>query len=478
VPLGQQHQWCGRRRAEVPEQRTARNAPKCSEPLALRGFYPTLAPAPSLILRWAMVWRCFARVGVPSVLLGLAVNCSVDEEGYVFDDRTSNGTAGEKSDGADTGQSGSGGAAAGGKSFGGQPNAGDAGNRSEGNGGASGRSDGSRGGDGSSAAAGINANAGGAANNPGNGGSPTRTGGSGGTATSAGASSVGCDCDDPDCGAHVCVPAAPGLWSGPLLLFEGAKAWLPECNGEAASVLFDAGTVPLDDELRCYGCGCGELMDGDCTLPYTLYTDSSCKNSIGSGILTETCASPAWAGYFTFDVLQTGGGCLPSGGEESSRAGPRWDNVARGCGLSDAQSRGCGDGSICMPEPVSPFEDQICVYRAGEHDCPSGYPNKRSYSMTLKDERECAPCSCVPSGTCNARLTAYNNDQCMVAPPSYTSEDVSLAVPGTCRSFDAGSSIVGRQLTSIFLPGNCSPYQPSPTTGSIRAEDPITVCCE
>jgi hypothetical protein len=130
-----------------------------------------------------------------------------------------------------------------------------------------------------------------------------------------------------------------------------------------------------------------------------------------------------------------------------------------------------------MPEPASPFEDEICVYRAGDHACPSGYRNKRSYSASLNDERECEPCTCIPSGICSANYTLYNHPQCTVDAPDYTSVSIGQRLSGACSYNNPGISVVAMRLTSVNAPGNCSPSS-AKSVGEILAEDPITVCCE
>lgn len=274
------------------------------------------------------------------------------------------------------------------------------------------------------------------------------------------------------------MPAAPNGWSGPILLYQGAFVRRPECTGEVGDLLFDGGTAPLQEKLQCYACGCGELSGGSCSLAYTTYLDAACNNQNSNGVLTTTCSAVVQAPYFKFGSLDVTGGCEPSGGTVVSRTEPQWEEIARGCGLSNPESAGCEDGSVCMPEPYSPFEDAICLYRAGDQTCPSDYPTKRSYTTRLVDERECKTCACVPSGGCGATVTVYEHEACTVDEPDYTSENIVPASGGACRMLDTSLSVLALRLTSAFAPGNCDPVQVADSApGMIRAEGAVTVCC-
>jgi hypothetical protein len=250
---------------------------------------------------------------------------------------------------------------------------------------------------------------------------------------------------------------------------------LPECTGEVSEELFTGGTLPIQEDLRCYACSCGELTGGSCSFPYTTYSDSSCQSQTRSATLTPTCEVAQPGPYISFGESFQSGSCTPMGGEESARPGPRWDNEVRGCGLAEPRSAGCGNGSVCMPEPAAPFEDEICVFRTGSHACPTDYPNRHTYSLAMTDERECEPCTCVLSGGCTATITLYDNAQCTNTGAG-SSQNIGQRSPGQCEDFNPSISVAAMRLTSAAVPSNCYPNG-GRSVGDIQTHDPITVCC-
>jgi hypothetical protein len=54
---------------------------------------------------------------------------------------------------------------------------------------------------------------------------------------------------------------------------------------------------------------------------------------------------------------------------------------------------------------------------------------------------------------------------------------VGLSLPGVCRALDPNISALATRLVRVNVPGNCSPSAAG-SKGSIRAEDPLTVCCQ
>jgi hypothetical protein len=410
-----------------------------------------------------MVWWRSARGRVTWLVFAVIASCSVDDDDdYVFETEPKE-VSGDAGEAADLGAAGANGSdpRGGAESGGGTAGLG---------GGSSGRSVGQ----GASPVAGGESNAGGLASS---GGTLDATGGTTEPPTSTGGASTtpeSCDCGSPECGEGVCVPAVPSGWYGPILLFHGAPALAPECTGYLNKTVFEGGTVPLQERLRCSACTCQETSGAECAALVTTYSDASCTTQTSAGNVTAACkmASPQ-ALYFKAEKVESRASCLPSGGTQP----PTWEWDARGCAPSEPQSGGCQEGAICMPQPTGGFEDTHCVYLEGDQTCPAEYPTKRSYLTRMVDERQCPSCSCKPVDGCRNTLAVYNNQSCMTDGPEFDEFHNTLDdTPGTCRELSPRFTPVAMTLHEEYELAHCIGV-PVESPGTIHGEDPVTVCC-
>ncbi|MDQ2645511.1 MAG: hypothetical protein M3020_16960, partial [Myxococcota bacterium] len=331
-------------------------------------------------------------------------------------------------------------------------------------------------------AGGRSGNTGGSVNTGGvasNGGTPDAAGGTTEPPSSNGGASTtpeGCDCGDPSCQESVCVPAVPSGWSGPILLFEGALFWAPECTGYLDTVAFEGGTLPVQEKLSCIGCSCGEISGAGCSLALKTYSDASCTKQVTNGQVTPECTAAPQATYFKADGVEQSGSCQVSGGTLNSRSEPIWEWDARACAPSKPATAGCDGGAICMPKPTGRYMDTHCVYREGNQSCPAGYPTKHTYLTRLVDDRECPTCSCEVPPSCGDTLAFYNNETCTTNGPEFGEIHYLDEAPGTCREISSRFSPVALKLLDAFPPSRCESVTVA-SPGAIHGEDPVSVCC-
>lgn len=245
------------------------------------------------------------------------------------------------------------------------------------------------------------------------------------------------DCEDEDCGAAACVPAAPEGWDGPIVVIYDADA-CPDGSPPEAS-----GTLCL--ACACEGsvqCGSALVSFGDCagTFEETLGTgDGTCVDDLG--VSGGASGARGEALPLTSSCVATGSGSLRSGVLCAAGAGA-----------------GCPDGTSC----VAP-SDGACVARDGDWPCPDGFPSKRSFAEG--EVAACTPCDCQPSPpACGGVTTLFTGNGCTGTTTAVTHDALSCAVlPQTPQS-------------ATFAPGSpptCAPAGGLPEgVASVR-----TLCC-
>jgi hypothetical protein len=133
----------------------------------------------------------------------------------------------------------------------------------------------------------------------------------------------------------------------------------------------------------------------------------------------------------------------------------------------------CGSGETCAPSPA-PFEEQVCIWSEGEHDCPSeGFTARELVYAGFDDQRGCAECSCGEmAGTCGGPLRLWGANSC----PEGGIEDILTTQVGDCVLYDAQSA----KLVDDALEPNddvaCPPSAPEPI-GEVVPTGTVTVCC-
>lgn len=124
----------------------------------------------------------------------------------------------------------------------------------------------------------------------------------------------------------------------------------------------------------------------------------------------------------------------------------------------------CGDG-YCGDTPDA---DRICVHRDGIHPCPNAYPTQTVLYRSIKDTRECTPCSCADlTGSCAGIGVDFydSNDTLLYSRDADDCLGFSGSIPESYAILDPGT-----------FDGSCTATESTPT-GEASLESPLTVCC-
>ncbi|MBX3185052.1 MAG: hypothetical protein KF915_20685 [Polyangiaceae bacterium] len=314
------------------------------------------------------------------------------------------------------------------------------------------------------------------------------------------------DCADPDCvgAGYECVNLPDG-WSGPVAAQEGPFGSTPTaCGGQYPTVEISAFSQP-NQPANCAACNCGTPNGAACGLPVNCEATQDCPGIIPEnyglhrGLSLWVAAGCSGAGAWSFPVsatcqsfslepgsppeapvsaeanapVVTGGSCLPSGG--GSLGGDPWSIRVRGCGPTALEGGGCGGTNTCLPPAAAAFDRGVCVYRDGDHDCPSPFDAKRTYYRNFVDERVCTPCSCgAPSGVecAGDKVDIWSGGGCIGTPHATVTD------PGTtCTPAAPGLTLSFRYTPGTPTGGSCAPSG-GQSTGTATATDPVTFCCK
>ncbi|MFI5309493.1 MAG: hypothetical protein ACHQ53_19205 [Polyangiales bacterium] len=279
------------------------------------------------------------------------------------------------------------------------------------------------------------------------------------------------DCLDEDCGAWTCAASAPSGWSGPIVLYEGAKK-APSCEGSYTEIAMHGGTAASADDAQCTTCTCSG--SGACASNLTFaagsQTDCSgttCDAMLNTGCteLSSTCLSAATA--YVQTRVSGGGDCSPSA-QSPSIADATWAKNVLACAPGSAPRRGgCGPGNVCAPP--TPFAGPFCILKQGDQACPSGaYTDRRVYYTAIDDTRDCTACSCGQDCAYSWQVFDDGDTACATPLATKTSAGECVTVTPSSGKIRVGATISGA--------GGCTPSGGA-ATGSVSASDPYTACC-
>ncbi len=310
-----------------------------------------------------------------------------------------------------------------------------------------------------------------------------------------------CHHNDPDSGTDAGIdPVCPVgkfahwtfQWEQPTLLWIGPEDQAPECPRGPTTVSYE-GRTDLVAPSICEACTC-EPPTGSCALPSTITaSDAACGTQ---GASTPFDAPASWDGSCD-GTVQTPNGASNSLAidpivitENGCAAGPpvaakvvslHWETYARGCDVD--LPKGPVDRSICLTDDLAPPGFAVCLYRAGEHECPDGpgavFTERHIFYQGVQDDRTCSACTCgAPTGSlCTAQLAVYDGSNMTCLGPPLASIPISSAKP-TC--FDIaipGKSLGSKSVGNIaYLPGTCPAIGADPSGSTIKIE-PSTLCC-
>ena len=124
------------------------------------------------------------------------------------------------------------------------------------------------------------------------------------------------------------------------------------------------------------------------------------------------------------------------------------------------------DTGICLPPPDA--DGAVCIYRAGDHDCPiDPYTVRVVRYSDYDDTRGCTTCDCTAGGSVpRCELTTYSDSDC----------DGVLAVFSSTNS-DCLPELVGVGAIGLEMDGSCGGASGGDPTGSATPTGAVTLCC-
>ena len=283
-------------------------------------------------------------------------------------------------------------------------------------------------------------------------------------------------------GAHACVEDAPVDWSGPAAIATaGGSVSSPLCSGTGYEIQVESLFGSLNEGTPNCGCACS-TPTGTCGNTICLHRTSTSQQCQMAGInIGDTCEHTVNVGS-CFNVTTSGyykpmgpnwnatGTCTAQ--PTASIPTPSWGRRMVACETNAADPAGCTSGAQCMPELVNPLE-AWCIYRDGEHDCPTGPFSARTiYNDGFTDMRSCSNCTCgSATGTCTGSVHfSYQNVQ------NCSGQLLFDAVGfGSCGNIDSSFGLVATPTTPVGS-GSCPPMGGA-LQGSVTRSGAVTFCC-
>lgn len=316
------------------------------------------------------------------------------------------------------------------------------------------------------------------------------------------------DCADPACAPDLeCVDAIPVGWGtfGYTALFMGAVSD-PACPAGAATEVYTGHADLQNQDAECSACSCGTPTGQGCELAndfdpvksgiQPFYArDVACN--VANATNQTTLTVPAGWDLVTcsgLDVAAGGGACpgpncnrsvraqtavvtpgtcQPSGGEPTGGE-PSWNQNVKSCRV-DAGLGGCEPTKTCVIKPNAPFEERICIGKAGDQTCPSGYTLRNEAFADFDDTRDCSECSCGAStgGSCKITIQLASDAGSGCTMPLATVET------GQCTDLVGNPRISGRTAAITTPPsgGSCAVTGGGVPSGSVTPVGQTTFCC-
>lgn len=202
---------------------------------------------------------------------------------------------------------------------------------------------------------------------------------------------------------HFCAAPAPTDWSGPVAGTQAEQsATLAACSGDYAT---EASAV-FEGLVSAGACSCtcsGNATNMTCSNA-TLAERSNC---VGCSAI-ETCNSlqvpsnnactsvPGTLG--DKDILRVSMGAVTGSGDcaegqASDDLSSFFASQERYCS-ADSVVASCPADGVCMPNVVEPAFGSMCIFQAGDHECPTSYPAKELRYQGFDSTRACSACSC------------------------------------------------------------------------------------
>jgi hypothetical protein len=273
-----------------------------------------------------------------------------------------------------------------------------------------------------------------------------------------------------------------------------------ECPGTSSCVAVpDGWELVAFDRLDRKDCGNGyaqptdiESVDDPCTCNCAETAPAGCGGAPSLSLRTDNTCVTSTGIYYTLTAADAGtcldlaiGGGTPFTPSDGQGLRNRRTPTAAVCGTASSAPTKVAAGRVCKSagtkcsvgtcaEPAPPGT-ALCVSKAGDQACPSGFARKnRAGSAVATDTVACGPCTCAPSPPpdCNdEQLDLFTSTDC-------TTGEVSIPA-NVCVRADGGASFVRFKWTEHDGGlGGCRPTAPPAVTdGGLTLTDELTVCC-
>jgi hypothetical protein len=277
-----------------------------------------------------------------------------------------------------------------------------------------------------------------------------------------------------DTSTHSCVARPPSDWSGPVAMGEVSSSspdTLPQCGDPFPTREVDI-FRDLEPGAHVCDCECSSPSGYDCSeAALKQWHETDCVDfPNGDYAAPGSCeGSSAPDGTYVIDALPdvSGGSC--DAAPRATTDTPMWGTRARLCASDSVSDQGCAASEVCAPNPPSELQERFCIYRVGDHPCPSGsYSSRMLHYQGYTDDRSCSDCACQPTGTCGDRVNIwYTDDTCSSTP------DVTLT-PNACEFLDTPPGTWQWEGPNSV---SCTVTNESTASGSVTPTGPLTVCC-
>jgi hypothetical protein len=293
-----------------------------------------------------------------------------------------------------------------------------------------------------------------------------------------------CTCDtvsqagsgaEDDAGTSMPQPDAgefPDSFEGPIEV-RVANGAAPSCEGSFAKKAFEAGEAPEAGAASCSECTCAaESSACAAFVDFTTGTmagcgGTTCTTSVNQSCteISPPCLSGVTSAYLGTKLPQSGGSCKASE-QKPSKPEVTWAKRVTGCSAS------CKQGQTCTPKRSTSkgVEVSVCIWREGEHDCPSDtYTDKRVYYRGVDDSRTCSACACE-GASCGYTWSVFNAGDTACASPI-----IKLTSPDQCVQVNPAMDKL-RVGVTLESDGTCTPSG-GMSQGDVKGSDAVTVCC-
>jgi hypothetical protein len=282
----------------------------------------------------------------------------------------------------------------------------------------------------------------------------------------------------------------------PALLWAGPEIMAPDCpSGSESTPSYEGYADWFAPE--CGSCAC-EQPTGQCEMSQEMtLSTATCAGSYNEMVRsaagfdldldvcnTENGVEAAFGAHsvqlYPVKIVETG--CKPVEIPPTPKVGSAvWGTFARAC-ESTAPEPCLDSNPYCVPFTEPPPEFSSCIHRAGEHDCPSAYPEKRVFHDDVGEAPACSACSCGPpvGSVCEAYLMMYKDASC-TDPLDWGGVRSDLDASALCDSWFGPSlhPLLGKKVASLpaYESGSCEPHG-GEVVGSPVLLGPTTFCCQ